>query len=331
VLRRQQRVRHVLSRASRIAAAAAAILLAGCGGGGEQSRTSDEDVVAHAVAPPPLAKRTPTATPTATARPSRTPAGRAAATGRILSAGDRASFRRLAASLGGEHGLAVSGIGPGQPVEQVGALESGAAWSTAKVPIVMAVIDAGQQSSLQRDLAGAITASDNAAATRLWASLGPPAEAAQAADAELRRSGDQHTLIESHPLRGAGYTPSGQSACTLRDQTRFTARLPFSAAGVQTLTLMGRVVAGQRWGLGAAGVPAQIKGGWGPGVQPGVAGGYLDRQLGILTIAGTPLAVAIASRPADGSHATGTQDLTAIARWLVEHADVDGLPTRPHC
>ena len=334
MLRRQQRVRHVLSRASWIAAAvAAAALLAGCGGENDSAASDrEDDVVARAVAPPPLPEQTSTRTPTPTIRPSRAPASRATpSTGKILSARARASFMTLAASLGGQEGLAVSGIGADQPVERVGALKSGAAWSTAKIPIAMAVIDSGQQRTLQSDLSAAITASDNAAATRLWASLGSPAEAANAADAQLRRSGDQNTLIESRPLRGAGYTPFGQTAWTLRDQTLFTARLPCSAAGVQVLTLMGQVAPGQRWGLGAVGVPAQLKGGWGPGVQPGVGGGYLDRQMGILTIAGTPLAVAIASRPGDGSHATGTRNLTSIARWLVGHADVDGLPTRPQC
>ncbi len=87
----------------------------------------------------------------------------------------------------------------------------------------------------------------------------------------------------------------------------------------------------QRWGLGAAGVDAQLKGGWGPGSQPGVAGGDFDRQMGVITVAGKPLAVAIADAPADGSHDTGTRNLTSIARWLVAHADVRALPARASC
>ena len=72
----------------------------------------------------------------------------------------------------------------------------------------------------------------------------------------------------------------------------------------------------------------QLKGGWGPGSQPGVSGGYLDRQMGVVTVGGRKLAVAIASAPSDGSHTTGTSNLTAIARWLVAHADAKGLPGR---
>jgi hypothetical protein len=330
VRRRQQRLGDVLSRSVSLVAIVAAGLLAGCGAGGEQGPATSQDVVAHPVAPRPLAT---TSTPQAraTAEPTRTPAATAPASGAILSAADRASFRRLAASLGGEHGLAVSGLGAGRAVERIGALQSGSAWSTAKVPIAMAVIDAGQQAAQQSNLSQAITASDNAAATRLWASLGPPQAAAGAADAELRRAGDQRTRIESRALLGAGYTPFGQTAWSLRDQARFTAALPCSAAGAQVLALMGQVVGGQRWGLGAAGVPAQLKGGWGPGTRPGVLGGYLDRQMGILTVNGKPLAVAIASRPADGSHGTGTRDLTTIARWLVARASVRAQPAQPTC
>ena len=94
---------------------------------------------------------------------------------------------------------------------------------------------------------------------------------------------------------------------------------------------MDQVVDGQRWGLGATGVAAQFKGGWGPGSRPGVAGGYLDRQMGIVTVDGKPLAAAIATTPGDGSHASGTRNLTAIARWLVSHASVRGQPAEPSC
>jgi hypothetical protein len=94
---------------------------------------------------------------------------------------------------------------------------------------------------------------------------------------------------------------------------------------------MGEVVGGQRWGLGSAGARAELKGGWGPGAQPGAGGGYLDRQMGVVTIDGKPLAVSVASRPADGSHETATANLTAIARWLVAHADVSRVPRRARC
>jgi hypothetical protein len=340
---RQRRIGDVLNPRRVALAGAAALALAtgtGCGGQSEAERDAGAAVIARPVAPPQLGEATPepgaslppdAATPPddATATPAR---GRARPRpGAILSAADQASFDRLARSLGGESGVAVSGVGVGRRVERAGSLKSAVAWSTAKVPIAMAVIDAGRATSSQADLTAAITASDNAAATRLWSSLGTPQAAADAATAELRSGGDQHTTIESRALRGAGYTPFGQTVWSLVDQARFTAQLPCSGAGGQVLALMGDVIPSQRWGLGATGAAAQLKGGWGPGTQPGVAGGYLDRQLGVMTIAGKPLAVTVANRPADGSHQTGTRNLSAIARWLAGHASVSAQPSAPAC
>jgi hypothetical protein len=53
--------------------------------------------------------------------------------------------------------------------------------------------------------------------------------------------------------------------------------------------------------------------------------------MGVLTIHGKPLAVTIAAQPANGSHGSGTTALTAIARWVVAHANVRRIPARPHC
>ena len=94
---------------------------------------------------------------------------------------------------------------------------------------------------------------------------------------------------------------------------------------------MRRVVPAQRWGLGAVGRRAAFKGGWGPGSAPGQPGTYLDRQIGTLRIDGRTVAVAIASRPANGSHWTGTANLTALARWLVSHVDVRAVPSTRSC
>lgn len=249
---------------------------------------------------------------------------------RILSGADAASFRRLEAALGGRSGLAVSALGLGQATQRMGSLRSGVAWSTSKVPVAMAVIAAGAGQAHQDDLARALTESDNAAALRLWATLGDGPTAARAATEQLRAAGDRHTIIESRELR-AGYTPFGQTRWALSDQTRFTAGLRCTSAGPQVLELLGHVIAGQRWGLGAVDPAAQFKGGWGPGSRPGVQGGDLDRQLGIVTAAGRTLAVTIATRPADGSHTTGAHNLTRIARWLAAHAEVRGVPAQAAC
>jgi len=57
--------------------------------------------------------------------------------------------------------------------------------------------------------------------------------------------------------------------------------------------------------------------------------GNLDRQMGAMTIAGNPLAVTVANRRADGSHQTGTRNLSAIARWLADTRASAGSPPRP--
>jgi hypothetical protein len=262
---------------------------------------------------------------------SATTASLASSSGGVFSGADRASFARLAGSLSGQQGLAVSPLGLDKRVERIGAIRSAVAWSTSKVPVAMAVIASGGEAAQQGNLRRAITASDNAAAEQLWSSLGGGQAAAGAADQQLRDAGDTHTSVEYRSLRGAGYTPFGQTNWALTDQARFTAGLVCSRPGQQVLSLMNQVVAGQRWGLGSAGVNGQFKGGWGPGSSPGASGGYLDRQMGVLTIHGKPLAVTVATRPADGSHETGTRNLTAIARWLVAHADVSRLPATPDC
>jgi hypothetical protein len=310
---------------------AAAAWLAGCG-----SNADSRDEVAQPVTPPPLPAQKATDAPAVQAGPDRDEADRARAhatraRGGILSSNDRASFTRLSTALGGEQGIAVSAIGFGRRVERTGPLQAGVAWSTSKVPVAMAVIARGGAEAHRRDLTQAITASDNAAALRLWSTLGDGQAAALAAEEQVRQAGDAHTQIEARLLRGAQYTPFGQTRWTLGDQTRFTAGLACLEAGAQVLGLMNQVVPGQRWGLGAAGVEAQFKGGWGPGSEPGVGGGDFDRQMGVVTIAGMPLAVAIAARPADGSHNSGTQNLTTIARWLVAHANVRGIPQRARC
>jgi hypothetical protein len=226
--------------------------------------------------------------------------------------------------------LVVSGLGDGQVVQRLGTINSVIAWSTSKVPIAMAIVDAGLTRAQRADLRAAMTASDNAAAERLWAALGAGARAADAADAQLRAAGDDRTRIQPNRLR-AGYTPFGQTLWALTDQARFTAGMACLSAGAQVLGLMNQTVARQRWGLGSTGVAAQLKGGWGPGSQPRVGGGDLDRQMGVVTIHGKPLAVTIASEPRDGTHDAGTRALTAIARWVVAHADVRRIPTQPHC
>lgn len=344
MLRREQRLGDVLSahrqRARQLLGASAvglalAVASAGCG----EERGSDDPIIAQPVAPPAVAAaETPTSNPVVPekqvpASADETPASSARegnGRGDVLTPADRVRFRRLERSLGGEHGLAVSGLGRDRPVTEMGSLRSGVAWSTSKVPIAMAVIAAGGGEAQQQALTAAITMSDNAAADQLWQFLGGGRPAAQATEAQLREAGDTTTTVEHRRLRPE-FSPFGQTLWSVRDQAAFVAGMACTAAGPQVLGLMGQIDSGQRWGLGAAGVQAELKGGWGPGVDPGAGSGYFDRQMGVLTVAGKPMAVAIAAAPADGSHDAGAADLTAIARWIVRNADVSALPSKPRC
>jgi hypothetical protein len=244
----------------------------------------------------------------------------------ILSSADRRSFQRLAASLSGSEGIAVSAVGTGQEVWTAGAQRSGVAWSTAKVPVAMAAIGAGRAN--QGDLVAAITASNNEAAERLWSSLGAGQRASTAATRQLRRAGDRRTVVQAQRIR-PGYTPFGQTRWALADQVRFVAGMRCTAPGRRVLGLMGQVVGGQRWGLGSTGGAAQFKGGWGPGISPGAADGWLDRQMGVIEVGGRKLAVAILTTA--GDHGTGTSNLTRMAQWVKRNANPEGIPTGNGC
>jgi hypothetical protein len=91
---------------------------------------------------------------------------------------------------------------------------------------------------------------------------------------------------------------------------------------------MGQVIGAQRWGLASL-AEARIKGGWGPGVHPGQGDGWMERQMGLASIAGQPVAVALASTASD--HTTGIRSLNAMAAWLAEHLHASGPPQRPSC
>jgi hypothetical protein len=244
----------------------------------------------------------------------------------LVTAADRASFRRLERNLGGTSALAVSAVGLDPLVLEVGTLRDGVAWSTIKVPIAIAVETRaeGHPTASERSLlTRAITASDNSAAEALWSGLGPPSAAAAAVRSVLASTGDTSTHVETRVLR-PGFTSFGQTRWSLAEQQRFIASLPCLPNSQPVLSLMQQVVPDQRWGLGSLGADTQFKGGWGPDPN----GRYLVRQMGIVRLSnGHSLAASIATMPADGSFATGTAHLTEIAHWLIAH--IDAASVRP--
>jgi hypothetical protein len=235
-------------------------------------------------------------------------------------------FDRLAAGLGGEVGAVIGPPGSGEAAG-FGSLQSGVAWSTSKVPIALRVLaDAGGPGGLSSAQAGemrsALTLSDNKAAATLFSDLershGGLGGASAAVEEVLREGGDERTRIST---QGRGeFSTYGQTEWSLANQQRFMSSL---AAGCvvgpessdYVLGLMGEV-SSDTWGLGSAGLPARWKGGWGPGVD----GGYLVRQMGILYVGEKQAVVTLAALPSDGQFATGETMATAVAQWLAKQA-----------
>ncbi len=172
-----------------------------------------------------------------------------------------------------------------------GELSEGRAWSTMKVPVIVASIGAGRAD--WKAIEAAIMRSDNDAARLLWEKLDDgPAEV----EAVLRQAGDARTTLEREP-DPRGYSSFGRTVWSLPGAMAFYAALARGellpeADTERVLDAMGRIVPEQRWGLGR--VPGiRFKGGWGPREE--AQGGYEVIQVGI---AG-PSVLAIAARAED--------------------------------
>ena len=180
--------------------------------------------------------------------------------------------------------------------------QEGPAWSTIKVPLVIAAYRQGNPLQITGMMKAAITESDNAAAESLWAQLGDPPVAAQRVQQILQETGDP-TIVESRRLR-TEFTAFGQTIWSLTNQIRFVAAAACDTANAPIFHLMGQVAPNQTWGIGD--IPGtEFKGGWGPSPS----GKYLVRQIGVLTTPAGKVAVAIAAEPASGSFDDGTHDL----------------------
>jgi hypothetical protein len=271
---------------------------------------------------PAKTRRAVTRAATLPARPSATRRG-------LFTSADRLSFAALERRVGGTSGVAVSGMGLGQPITELGTLREGVAWSTIKVPIALAIEArfAGAPPPSTRDLlTRAITASDNAAAEALWAMLGAPDAAGATVQRILAATGDTSTTVETRVLR-AGFTSFGQTPWSLEAQQHFIAGMSCLAHAEPVLALMQQIEGDQRWGLGTLGAEVRFKGGWGPDID----GQYLVRQMGIIRLPnGRLLAVSIATIPPDGSFGTGTANLGAIGQWVISHVNAAAVPV-PRC
>ncbi|HEX6652869.1 MAG TPA: serine hydrolase [Thermoleophilaceae bacterium] len=173
-------------------------------------------------------------------------------------------------------GWATGPLGGGA-IESFGERRAARAWSTMKVPVIVASITCGRADWHAID--SAITRSDNDAALRLWATLDDgPAQV----EAVLRQAGDPDTVLEREP-DPRGWSPFGRTVWTLEAGATFYRALArgelLGAADTErVLDAMAQVVPAQCWGLGR--IPGvRFKGGWGPSEEPG--GGYEVIQFGI--------------------------------------------------
>ena len=220
------------------------------------------------------------------------------------------SFAELSRSVPATIGIAMAAV-DGTRLASLGAWSTGVAWSTIKVPLVIAALRAGAGS---RELVDrTIAQSDNAAAEDLWAGLGDPIEAARRVQTVIRDAGDATTTVESRRLR-AEYTPFGQTQWSLVRQAQFAARLPLIPDASPVVDLMHNLCPDHRWGLAAKGFAA--KGGWGPGR----AGDYLVRQFAIVPIEAGHIGVALAADSHDGEFETGIDVLNDLTDWFLDAA-----------
>lgn len=220
------------------------------------------------------------------------------------------SFRQLAASVDGAIGIAYAPVGAPNSVRSFGEWRIGPAWSTSKVPVVMAAFN--EQGALSSAMKSAISKSDNVAAEEVWASLGEPGVAAAKVESILRAAGDP-TRVQSEQVR-TQYTAFGQTMWALSDQAAFASSVACDQSVGPVIELMGQIETDQSWGLGQV-LGAKFKGGWGPSES----GAYLVRQFGIVPTPSGEVAVAIAAEPTSGSFEDGLSAVDSITKWLSQH------------
>lgn len=197
----------------------------------------------------------------------------------------------------------------GQQVTQYGSWTSGAAWSTIKVPLSIAALRA-DQSAAEPLMQHAISQSDNAASDQMWSMLGDPQTAAKAMDHVLQDGGNTGVVVQSQQVRPP-YSPYGQTLWPEDQLAVFAFGLPCIEGAAPVVDQMRNLGGNQQWGL-APFAEVAAKGGWGP--EPG--GGYLVRQLALVTNSSGTFGASLAAKPADGSFETGKAMLDGLGAWV---------------
>ncbi len=241
-----------------------------------------------------------------------------------------ARVRLLAEETGDRLGLAVQPLDDRPPVT-IGPLQVGAAWSTMKVPVVLARYRLAQETGqrfaeLDTRVVQSIVESDNEAADSLFEEIveaeGGVAPASRYVQQVLEDAGDPRTVVNTTPPP-AGFSTFGQTRWGLAQGARFYSALARgclapASASEKILRLMGEIDPSQRWGIGQArfrGVDRVLfKGGWGP--DP--SGRYLVRQFAIVEGSGGGLAIGVIDMPADGSFESGVSTLNRLTDAVAE-------------
>jgi hypothetical protein len=306
-------------------ASAAALVVSGCGSGTSTSTSG-------AKSPPPTV-RTGGFHKTDVA-PKKTRKGtHGGPEGAFLSAGAGGSWKALERSVPAQVGIAVEPFGPGR-AKAFGALRKGHAWSSIKVPILVALMrESGAKGLSPEEEAWAreaLTASDNTAAANLFGELeqanGGLKGASLAVQETLRAAGDDSTVVATAPPPPGAVSTFGQTEWSLPGSVDFYRSLGrgclLDGSGTDyVLNLMSEVVPEQRWGLGEPGFPPSwqvgFKGGWGP--EGSAAGPYLVRQSGVLVHGEDGVAVAMIAQANSGTFEGGISALNAEAAWLKEN------------
>jgi hypothetical protein len=262
-----------------------------------------------------------------------------------------APVRRVAEALAREGATAGAAIAPldGGPIRTVGSLEAVSAWSTMKVPLVVAVVEARRAGELpggtaltERERAAitlAITRSDNEAAGELYGELvsafgGHPQAIARVQDV-LERAGDRGTRVQVRFTR-PGLTNYGQTRWGLGEAARFYRALAGgcllrSADSRLVLRAMRAPEEVQRWGAVAAAWPAGarvgVKGGWGP--TGGGGGEYEVLQASVVTARRAGLVVVLATAGGGNTFDVGRRRVTRLAQAVAQGARALPARTRP--
>ncbi len=219
-----------------------------------------------------------------------------------------------------EHGDVGIAVSDGTTTIEAGRTAPEAAWSTSKVPVLIAANRTGAADN--QLVSSAITYSDNEAAKAAWAGLGEGTAAAQAAQSVIAEAGDTATQVQSQVTRPE-FTAFGQTMWGVGNQAKFMAGVRCVEGAQPIVDAMGVADPAQAYGLRT--LPgALMKGGWGPSL----AGGYDVRQMGIVQLGGHDVAVALIASSPDGQYASTQTVLTSMAEAL---AQADTQWSSPAC